>query len=209
VKTYIENYLRESLLIEEHLEGKHLVVVDIQEAYESGFSHWLDEFIQFLNENHQMFSKITFLFNGPDLGFPDENEYQYWWLNNELDEDVLLHSNFYDKGYAFFRFCMDEGMDEDSIANLIGYMIETDVNDTRELDKAWWDEYVDRYGDKDLRDLMEFSDDCLSIPDLINEIGDYSNVVMCGGGETECLREVELAFRAIGKPYNLLNRYVY
>lgn len=185
------------------------MVVDIQPAYKDGFRGWLRDFIEFLEENHHKFSRITFLFNGPDLGFPDENEYKWWWIENGLSEEIIMESDFYDKGYAFFRFCMDEGMDEDAIVNLISYMIETGINDSRELSEEWWDGFMEIYGNEDIRELMEFSDDMINIPDLMSEIGDYDNVLMCGGGEYECLREVELAFRAIGKPYNLLRQFVY
>lgn len=210
MNNYIEKLLREGLLIEDNIEGRHLVVVDVQPDYEDGFSYWLPEFVDFLNTNHHKFSHITFLFNGPDLGFPDENEYRMWWQENELDDDIISYSSFYDKGYAFFRSCMDMGGDHEGIVNLIKFMISKDINDSRELEEQeFWDEFVEIYGNDDIRELMEFSGDCVSIPDLMEELRGYNNILLCGGGENECLKEVEIALDALDKPYNFINRFVY
>jgi hypothetical protein len=124
------------------VSGKHLVVVDIQPEYEQWCSHILPEFVDFLNENYETLSRLTFLYNGDSLRMISEGDYQNWWLDNGLSEDVIYSSRFYDKGYAFFRYCIDEGIDDETIVNLIKYMLEKDVFDTRELDKEFWDEYV-------------------------------------------------------------------
>lgn len=210
MKNIIKQYLREGLLTEDNIDGKHLVVVDIQPAYQNGFNNWLYEFIEFLNTNHNRFSRITFLFNGPDLGFPEENEYRYWWEENGLDYDVMDNSSFYDKGYAFFRTCMDLGGDHGGIVNLIKFMMSKDINDSRDLEEdGFWDEFVNTYGSEDIREIMEFSGDCISIPDLMEELRDYNNILLCGGGADECLKEVEIALDALDKPYNFINRFVY
>ena len=193
------------------INGKHLVVVDIQPEYQSGFDrHFLNEFINFLNENYEHLSALTFLFNGPDtLGMISENEYKYWWLENGLDEHIIDSATFYDKGYAFFRYCMDSDIDENQIVNLVKYMIEKHVNDTRELDKEFWNEFIERFGDDDIRDLLETSDDMINIPDLMSFLKNYRGVVLCGGGVNECLKEVEIALKALNIPFNLLTKFIY
>lgn len=210
MKSLIIKLLREGLLTEDSVDGKHLVIVDVQPAYQDGFSYWLDEFVDFLNTNYHRFSRITFLFNGPDLGFPEEHEYRMWWEENELDYDIINNSHFYDKGYAFFRSCMDMGGDEEGIVNLVKFMISKDINDSRDLDDgSFWDEFINIYGNDDIRELMEFSDDCISIPELMSELQHYNNIVLCGGGANECLKEVEIALDALDKPYNHIQRFVY
>ncbi len=192
------------------VSNKHLAVVDIQPEYQSGFSHFLSDFVNFLNENHSSMSRITFFYNGADtLGMISESDLKMWWYDNGLDEEVIENAIFYDKGYAFFRYCIDSGIDDSAIVNLVKFMIQNNINDSRELTKVFWNKFVKQYGDKDIRTLLETADDMINIPDLMDELQRYNNVVVCGGGINECLKEVEIALDALGKPYNVLTKYTY
>jgi hypothetical protein len=193
------------------VNGKHLVVVDIQPEYASYFGKsFLREFVIFLNENYENLADLTFLYNGADtLGMISEHDYQYWWIENGLEEHIVNSATFYDKGYAFFRYCMDSSIDEDQIVNLVKYMIEKDVNDSRELDEEFWNEFVERFGNEDIRDLLETSDDMINIPDLMSFLSNYRGVVLCGGGVNECLKEVEIALQALDKPFTLMTKFTY
>jgi len=191
------------------VSGKHLVVVDIQPEYEQWFGNILPEFVDFLNENYETLNRLTFLYNGDSLGMVSESDYKNWWFDNGLSEDVINYAIFYDKGYAFFRYCIDKNIDEETIVNLIKYMIEKDVFDTRELDKEFWDEYVERYGSEHIRELLEFAGDSINIPELMDELRNYNGIVLCGGGINECLKEVEIALHALDKPFNILTKYTY
>jgi hypothetical protein len=132
-----------------------------------------------------------------------------WWLENGLDEHIVDQATFYDKGYAFFRYCIDEGIDDDQIVNLIKYMVEKDVTDSRDLDEEFWNEFVERFGNEDIRGLLEFAGDAIHIPDLMDELRGYRGVVLCGGGINECLKEVEIALDALETPYSVLTKYTY
>jgi hypothetical protein len=191
------------------VSGKHLCVVDIQPEYQSHI-RFLGDFINFLNENYETLGNLTFFYNGHDtLGMISESDYQMWWLENGLDEHIIDQATFYDKGYAFFRYCIDEGIDDDQIVNLIKYMIEKDVTDSRDLDEDFWNEFVERFGNEDIRGLLEFAGDAIHIPDLMDELRGYRGVVLCGGGINECLKEVEIALDALGTPYSVLTKYTY
>jgi hypothetical protein len=100
-------------------------------------------------------------------------------------------------------------MDDESTTNLVRYMISQDVNDSRDLDEEFWDGFIQTYGNEDIRELVEFSDDAIKIPDLMEELQGYGNIVICGGGVNECLKEVEIALDALGKPYSKLDQFVY
>ena len=191
------------------VSGKHLVVVDIQPEYEKGI-HFLYGFINFLNDNYGSLSRLTFLYNGHDtLGMINESDYKWWWIENGLDMEIVDNSVFYDKGYAFFRYCMDNSIDEGNISNLIRFMINKGINDSREMDTNFWDEFIGEYGDEEIRELMEFADDCINIPDLMDELSDYRGIVLCGGGINECLKEVEIALDALDMDYSVLTKYTY
>lgn len=190
--------------------GKHLVVIDIQPEYASGFSHFLNDFVRFLNNNYKKLSQLTFMFNGSNtVGSMDESEYRFWWMEAGLKESIADEAHFYDKGYAFFRYCMDSGIEEQETVNLVKFMIDKNVNDSRDLTEEFWDEFIDRFGNHNIRELMETAGDCISIPDLMDEIRRYNNIVLCGGGVNECLKEVEIALHALNKPYNVLTQYTY
>lgn len=192
------------------VSGVDLISIDIQPAYEQAFTFNINEFIQFLNQNYNSMNSLTFLFNGPDLGFPDENEYKYWLIENGLDENIIESANFYDKGYAFFRFCMDEGIDDDKIVDLIKYMIRHDINDSRDINENMWNEFMNEYGHSDVRELLELADDMINIPDLMEYLQRFNGrIVLCGGGINECFKEVEIALMALDKDYNVLTRYTF
>ena len=191
------------------VSGKNLVVVDIQPEYMGGID-FLGEFVEFLNDNYDEISSITFLYNGYDtLGMVREDDYKMWWVDYGLDESIVYESRFYDKGYAFFRYCIDSDIDDDTTTNLVRMMIEKDIDNSRKLDEEFWDEFIERYGDNDVRELLEFADDCINIPDLMEYLSNYNNIVLVGGGIDECLKEVEIALNALNKPYTTIPKFIY
>lgn len=208
MKRFIKKLLRESLL-NEMAEGKHLVVVDIQPEYQNAFGYMAEELAEYINENIDKISNLTFLYNGESLGMISESDYRYWWLEQGLEEDIVFNAHMYDKGYAFFRYCMDSGIGEDDIANFVKFMLTNDIHDSRDMTEEFWVEYVKEYGDNDLKDLMEFSDDAIHIPDLMEELSNYENIILTGGGVNECLKEVEIALKAMDKPYQIWDEFTY
>jgi hypothetical protein len=191
-----------------NLSGKTIINVDIQPEYISGFKYFTSDWIDFLNNNYEN-NKIIFLYNGPELGMISESEYINWLFEQDINENVIENATFFDKGYAYFRFCMDEGIDEDQIVNLIKFMIENDINDSREIDEDFWREFIEQYGNEDIKELIELSDDCIWIPEVMNFLKKYNNIVLTGGGINECLKEVEIALLVLDKPYRILNEFTY
>mgnify|MGYP006289395421 CR=1 FL=1 len=214
-----ENFLREQTINRIHeksgintVSGVDLIVVDIQPEYADYMGFKIYQFTEFLNENYESLRSLTFLYNGADtLGMVSESDFKIWLLENELDEEVLDFARFYDKGYAFFRYCMDSDIDEDDVANLVKFMIKHNINDTRDIDENMWNLYMKEYDIQDVRDLLEHADDMINIPELIDFIRDsgYVNILLCGGGINECLKEVEIALMAMDKNYRVLTKYTY
>ena len=87
------------------VSGKHLIVIDVQPEYKQYFSHMINDFIGFLNGNFSEMDQLTFFYNGDNIGMISEANYKYWLYENGLDEEIIESSNFYDKGYGFFRYC--------------------------------------------------------------------------------------------------------
>ena len=158
-------------------------------------------------------NSLTFLYNGQDsLGMVSEAGYKDWLYENGLQEEVLGLARFMDKGYAYFRFCLDEGADEEEIVNLVKYMIRHNINDSRDIDEEMWMGFMKEYGydSSEVRDLLEPAQDCINIPDLMEYLQKYSGkLVICGGGINECFKEVEIALKALDKTYSVLTKFTY
>jgi len=195
------------------VQGANFISVDIQPEYESYITFNLDSFIMFLNKNIDVMNSLTFLYNGQDtLGMVSEAGYRDWLYENGLQEEVLDSARFYDKGYAFFRYCMDEGIEEEETVNLVKYMIQNNINDSRDIDEEMWNGFMTEYGydSSAVRDLLEAASDMINIPDLMDYLQRFGGkLVICGGGINECFKEVEIALTALGKNYNVLTEYTY
>jgi len=202
-----------SIIIEESFSGKVIMNVDIQPEYEGGIFFKPHEWCEWLNSIDNEAYKIIFLYNGEDtMGMVSEQDYKTWLLDNALDESVLDTSIFYDKGYAFFRYCMDNSIDEDSVANFVRFMYENNIRDSRDMDREMWAKYLRQYrriDKKEVYTLLQAAADCVHIPDLMDFLKQYNNIVLTGGGINECLKEVEIALKALNKPYSVFKKFTY
>lgn len=193
------------------VQNQNVISVDIQEAYQDymGFKPW--HFGDMINKNFESMNSLTFLFNGESMGFPDEEQYRWWLIETcEIQEEITAAAHFYDKGYAFFRYCMDEGIDDDELTDFIKFMIKHEINDSRDIDEQMWKMFMQEYNYQDIHDLLEPAEDMINIPDLMEFLEHYrGNLTICGGGINECLKEVELALMVLDKPYNVLTPWTY
>lgn len=200
-------------------EGSNLVVVDIQPEYEKGFTFGTGEFVDYLLNND--YDMIYYLYNGIDtVGGISKEELKDWIMQHSDYSDEIYEKldqmDFYDKGYAFFRYCIDEGISDDNIVALVKFMIEKNVNDSRYLDEEFWNEFVERYKEyldlepQDVRDLLELSDDMINIPDLMDFLKKIRGpITLVGGGLEECLKEVIIALQVLNKPYKIDDDWIY
>jgi len=203
-------YRRKKRLNEVDFNNKTIINVDIQTEYKNYISFNLYEWVELLNNKNDE-NKIIFLFNGPELGYQSEDEYKMWLLDLGLNEETIVDSVFYDKGYAFFRYCMDEGIDDELIVDLIKFMIDNNINDTRDIDNDMWNTFTSKskHNTESIRDLLEHASDMIYIPELMNFLKNENNIVLLGGGLNECLKEVEIALLALNKNYVVHNRFTY
>lgn len=218
-KTIIKRLIRENLfnskkkrfINESLVTGKTIINVDIQPEYEDYISFDINEWVRFINKSAKT-NRIIFLFNGEDtLGMVSQHDYYYWLNELGIKNSVLDNATFYDKGYAFFRYCMDNSIDEQNIADFVRFMIKHEINDSRDMDEHMWYSFMEETNHtiSDVKELLENSDDMINIPDLVDFIQNYDNIVLTGGGVNECLKEVEIALLAIDKPFNVLHEFTY
>ncbi len=141
-----------------------------------------------------------------------EYDYVEWLYNIGMEKNTIDNLIFYDKGYAFFRYCIDNQIEEDIIVSLVRYMIKNDITDSRDINKPLWEKYIKEntnLNTNEIRELLDMAGDMIYIPDLVDELKKYNNIVLMGGGKDECLKEVEIALKAINKPYQKENRFIY
>jgi len=200
--------------LENELKGKNLVIVDVQPEYQQYFEKYafsIRNFTKWINKKYNTFNKVLFLFNGPSLGMISEDDLKLWYIENGLKEDVVYESEFFDKGYAFFRTCIDNNVSESDIVYLVKYMLENNINDSRQLEETGlWDKFEERYSNTQLRSVLEHTGDMIYIPDVMDVLKKYgNNIVLVGGGAAECLKEVEIALNANDQEYTQIAEWVY
>jgi hypothetical protein len=211
IRENIGNPKKKRMLYENGVSGKTIINVDIQPEYQKWITFNLSEWVEFVNESSES-NRIVFLYNGEDtLGMVSLSDYQMWLMDLGVDEDVINNSIFYDKGYAFFRYCMDNSIDENDVAQLVRFMISHNINDSRDIDEEMWNQFMEVTNNslEDIRGLLENADDMISIPDLMDFLDRFSNIVLTGGGINECLKEVEIALLALDKPFNIMSKFTY
>ena len=79
------------------------------------------------------------------------------------------------------------------------------------INEEMWNDYIEttEHDQEELRELLENADNMVTIPDLMDFLKYFSNIVLFGGGINECLKEVEIALLALNKNYDILNKYTY
>jgi hypothetical protein len=180
--------------------NKKIIIVDIQPSYRIHMNMDMHEFTSWLN--HHDYLDVLYLYNGPDMGYEDEYEIKDWLYDYGLDSDRNI--TFYEKGYGFFRNLMDLKVDDEQIITLGKYMIQNDINDSRDIT-----EDVNGVNSK----YINNEDYVMSIPDLVDELKDFldegDKPLMIGGGEYQCFKEVELLLKMIDIQCDRESEFIY
>jgi hypothetical protein len=145
------------------------------------------------------------------MGMVSEEDYKWWLIENGLDENIVDEIEFYDKGYAFFRYCIDSSIEEEDIVKIVRYMIKNNINDSSEMDENDWRYFLKyiKYKNRNVKELLQFSDDLINIPDVMDFLKGFNNIILFGGGQNECLKEIEIALKALKKPYKSYKPLIY
>ena len=200
------NTVKFSNLLIEGISGSKLIVVNIQPAFEKYFKNFK---LKFLEDLVNYKGKVLYLYNGPDLGYSDDEFQIEQWIREETGEwDIdLSHIEFVEKGYGFFRDAMDQGYDEDDIAKLVSWMLKHKKYDSRDIDDDVLPTIID-----DENFVQELQDENISvgIPGFdLKVLKRYSGASICGGGKEECLAEVLILLDAMNIKTKQINKYIY
>ena len=132
-----------------------------------------------------------------------------WLFEIGVDEFVLEDSLFFDKGYAFFRSFMDLIGDDDDMLTILKYMVAQDISDSRDIDDQQIEELVSKGISERSVEFLEDRADMIYIPDVFDFLEGKNNIVLCGGGRDECLKEVEILLMLHDTNYSLIDQFVY
>jgi hypothetical protein len=97
---------------------------------------------------------------------------------------------------------MDQGIDPSVIEEVVRYMLDEGINDSRDIDYEFLDEFPE------LEDIDY--DDSIFIPNIpIRKIRKYNNAHIVGGQSQECLAEVMIFLDALDINVKPIRKFVY
>ena len=210
---HLRQYIRQ--ILKENVSSDTLVIVDVQPAYESNTPFDIGEMIEWAHENY---SRILVLWNGPDLGYVDQQGLMSFYFEklgeylgdyeqaDEMVYELGQKAEFFDKGYGFFRDLMDDDRcyPRQHIVKIVKYMLDNDVNMLYDLTE-------DQFAQIDVPDLLfdELQNYGFNIPELADELPNWNGADIVGGDEDECMAEVLILGTAQGLSFNKIPKYIY
>lgn len=176
-----------------------LIVVDIQPAYDEenqyGCENILHEAIEKINNTDQ---RIICFYVGNDCGGNSKDDVMYYLLKNGIDEFKLSKIHFIEKDFGFLREWMDNGVKEDVIINTLAYMKANNLKDTRKFSDLDWN--MATAGEHKKNPILEKS--MINYPYFHHKVfekPEIDHMEIIGGGRFECLLEVDLYLKSLGK----------
>jgi len=188
-----------------------ILVIDVQPEYLDSIYFSIPEMLTFLQEQWEKpNSDVVFLYNGYEsLGMIEEDELKSFYdeqIDYSEEYTVISDAPYFDKGYAYFRSCMDSGFADDEIVPFVRYMYNMNINDSRDID---WESLQEKLS-PELVEFLEEEREVLIIPDLMTRLEEiWGPITLIGGGLSACLKEVEIALMALGKDYQIYRKFVY
>lgn len=188
-----------------------VILVDFQPAYDSDMYGYREALTNTVNAlSKQKPSTILAFYNGEEVGIEDTaHEVLLHYIDYGLDESVTDNMDFREKSYAWLRNWMDVGVDDAVIIAVIRFMVMNRINDSRDLTE---EQFIQILGEEKFEEYQDriMSDDMIYIPDIaINELKSMSGCLLGGGGNHECLKEIQLLMNAFNIKYRLVNDWIY
>lgn len=193
---------------------RNCIVVDVQPLYEESIKKYfsLDEFGNFLlniNKN------ILYFYNGPDtIGSDDSEDVIIDWLiehNPKMEKMDWSNVFFTQKSYSFYRDFMDAGVSDNGMKQILRYMANNRINDSRDIDLDEWKNILSNSDLDRVKDGIEDEKLVIWTPDIsIAELkSNWNGSLLCGGSGSECLKEIQLILNAFNIKYHLVDEFIY
>ncbi len=188
-----------------------IILVDFQPAYNGGgFGHdeALTRTVESLNKLKP--TDILVFYNGEDVGIDDTADAVIeMYIEYGLDESIAHSMQLREKSYAWLRNFMDSGMDDSLIIAIVRYMVMNRINDSRDIESETMAQIIGQDNYEEWESLID-GGDMISIPDIaINELKSMSGALIGGGGQHECLKEIQLLMNAFNIKYKAVQDWIY
>jgi len=188
-----------------------IILVDFQPAYNGGgFGH--DDALRQTTEdlNKMKPTEVLVFYNGEDVGIEDTaEEVIEMYIEYGLDESIAYNMQLREKSYAWLRNFMDSDMDASLIIAIVRYMVVNRINDSRDIEPETMVQIIGQDNYEQWEDLIE-GGDMITIPDIaIDELKSMSGALIGGGGQHECLKEIQLLMNAFNIKYKEVGRWIY
>ena len=195
------NFKQYQKLNETILNSAPLIVVDIQPAYELNCDNVIsnDSFINLINNQQN----ILWFFNGKSSGLTEDSlpTVKLWLLEYRITKQAIKRINFREKSYGFFRGWMDQDVSPKIIIKVVRELYRQRKYSSEDID-------LDKVLTVDELDYIPEYDSLYLTDIAINELKKYSGFI-CGGGEDECLREIELLMSVFNFKCKRLKEFIY
>jgi hypothetical protein len=175
-----------------------LLVVDVQPAFAEGCEFIAAKVAQRINNTVK---PVTIMWVGDGLSSDSEDSVREYLREHGARSGRLDQAHFVEKGYAFFRGWMDQGVDATDIIKVGRKMLESGYCSSEAVD-------LEQLYGSDVPDFPEI--DHLHHPQFADSrLRALSAVETCGGGSNECLAEIELWLQMTRLPFKRLDSLVY
>ena len=184
---------------------KSTIVVDVQPAY-SRFINFEPELMNFLNKQN----RILLLANAETSGIEADtmNDVKEYWSDHGFYNWPAV--TVFDKGYGYLRNWMDMGISDRSVMRTIREMYKQKVNSSDQLfansddPELALEEFIGNEFDEYMLD------DHISINWIsLKMLKQFSGSYITGGGQNECLKEVELIMQAFNIRSTRIRKFIF
>jgi 3-polyprenyl-4-hydroxybenzoate decarboxylase len=197
----ITEIINESQILTERISS-NILVVDVQRAYEPYCKRVAGKIMDLLNNST---GKVLILYNGETANETEDDVIEYM-VRNGLDEDLAYTLPKIQKEYGFFRNWMDQGVSDKTIIAAIRFLVQHKEIETFEMESELPESILDELN----KCGVSLDNDSLQIPELsVAMLKNLSPFYMCGGGRSECLREIELLCNAFNIRYRRIDSLCY
>lgn len=173
-----------------------LLVVDVQPAYDTYCGAIARQVAQRINNTRK---PVVVMWVGEGVTTDTEDDVREYLRAHGARPGRLDQAKFVEKSYGFLRAAMDLGANREHIVAVTNALMATPgVHSSEDLDIHAL--IGDAYWPDDSIYLPSFDARCMQF---------ISKFETCGGGNNECLAEVELWLEAQDKPFKRLDHLVY
>lgn len=183
-----------------------LLVVDVQPGYRNWCGHIAPAVAKRINNTRK---PVNIFWVGEGFTNDTEEDVRDYLNMHGARPGKLDQCHFIEKDYGFFRSWMDSGVDRDFIVAVGKRMMAQGVYGSEDLDLF---DLQHMYEDRLFESLIESvpDSDPLRMPSFApGRLQYFDAFETCGGGNAECLAEIELWLEMKGKSYERLDHLIY